>query len=190
MPLSASSRSSTRLGTSHPSSRFSTWFHGRSVVGSERSHSLVPAPKALRTRGRSESPEHRTALGPRSDHRSPSSTRSIIDPTSSPNIGTEPAQSNAFDRSSTSLLSPIAGTRYEVEEVFGVSGLTRVRARVALSRPKKKTSLKMQGRGCFPGVEDRRIKRKIIGTLVSGIALCVMLITCTPPDMPIIGHLS
>jgi len=179
-----------RLGTSHPSSRLSTWFHGRSVVGSERSHNLVPAPKAWRTRGRSESPERRTALGPQSDHRSPSSTRSIIDSTSSPNIGTDPAQPNAFDCSSMSLLSPIAGTRYEEEEVVGVSGRTRVRARLALSRPRKKTSLKTQGRGCFPGVQDRRIKRKIIGTLVSGIALCVILTTCTPPNMLIISHLS
>ncbi len=189
MPLSTS-WSSTRLGTSHPPSRFSTWFHGRSVVGSERSHSLVPAPKAWRTRGRSESPERRAPLGPRSDHRSPSSTRSIIDRTSSPNIGTEPAQPDAFDRSSMSLLSPIAGTRHEEEEIVGVSGPTRTRTRLALSRPKGKTSLKKQGRGCFPGVQDRRIKRKIIGTLVSGIALCVILTTCTPPNMLIISHLS
>lgn len=187
MSLSTSSRSLTRLENSHASSRLSTWFHGRSVVGSERSHSLAPAPKAWRTRGRSESPERRTALGPRSDRRSPSSTRSIFDPTCSPNIGTEPVQPNAFNRSNMSPLSPIAGTRYEEEDIVGVSGRTRVRGRIALSRPKRKTSLKKQGRGCFPGVQDRRIKRKIIGTLLSGIALCVILTTCTPPDMLVIG---
>lgn len=180
MALSTFSRSPTRLGTSHTSSRFSTWFHGRSVVGSERSHHLVSSPKEWRTRGRSESPERRAALGLRTEHRSPSSTRSIIDPTSSPNIGSEPVQPNSFDRSNMNLVSPIAATRCVEEDAIGVSGRIRVQTRLALSRPRRETTLKKQGRGCFPSVQDRRIKRKIIGTLVSGIALCVILTTCMP----------
>jgi len=183
MPFSTTSWSSTKLEALQASSRFSAWFHGRSVVGSEQSDNLEHISKAWRTRGRSQSPERRTALGLRPDHRSPSSTRSMIDPTSSPNIGTEPAQPNASYRYSMSPLPLITGTRYEEEEMVGVSGRTRLRTRLALSRPKKKTSLKKQGRGCFPGVQDRKIKRKIIGTLVSGIALCVILTTCTPPNM-------
>ena len=179
-----------RAESPQTSSRFSAWFHGNSIVGSERSRHFVHAPKAWRTRGRSESPNPFTGLGHCSRDRSPSSTRSIIDPTSSPNIGSEHIQPHALDRSSQSTLSPIAGTRYEQEEVVGVPGRVRTRTRLALSRPRRNRSSNKEGRQCFPGVKSPKVKRKIIGTLLSGIALGVILTTCEPRTMLITEHSS
>lgn len=181
MPLLTSSSDPTRSNLHEPSSRFSAWFHGRSIIGSERSRNFVHAPKAWRTRGCSQSPDPRTALAHRSSDRSPSSIRSIIDPTSSPNIGSEASRSNNFDHFSQGTLSPIAGTRYEHEQIVGVPGRGRIRTRLALSRPRKRRSLNEQQRRCFPTIKNLKIKRKIIGTLASGIALGVILTTCALP---------
>ena len=182
--------SRARAESPQTSTRFSAWFHGNSIVGREPSGHFVHAPKAWRTRARSESPELRTGLEHCSRDRSPSSTRSIIDPTSSPNIGGEHIQSHALHRSSQSTLSPIAGTRYEQEEVVGVPGRQRTRTRLALSRPRRNRSSNKEGRKCFPGVKSPKIKRKIIGTLLSGIALSIMLTTCEPGTTLITGYFS
>ena len=178
MAYSVSPWNRTRAHSSQASSRFSAWFHGRSIMGCDHSRGHLHGPKAWHTRGRSELSDPRTALGHRSSDRSPSSTRSIIDPTSSPNIGSERGQPDCLGRNGQNALLPIAGMRYEPEGMTGVSGRTRIRTRLALSRPTKRRTSTKRGQGCFSTIKSSKIKRKIIGTLLSGITLAVILSTC------------
>ena len=172
MPLRTRTKTDS---SSQISSRFSAWFHGHSVMSSERSLVSLGTPKTWRTQDRF-APIRCASQANRTSRRSPSSTRSIIDPTSSPNVGAEPRQSGSFEPLQVRPVSPIAGTRYGSEEVVGIQGRTKTRTRLALSRPRKKPRHNNEARKCFP---DSHVKRKAIETLVFGSILCVALTICT-----------
>ena len=159
-------------------SRFSAWFNGHSVIGDDRSRSSRRAPKPWRTRGHSTSPYEPADLGNISGIRSPSSTRSIIDPVSSPHIGSGPASPSVLNRMNGEETTSISGTRYGGERIIGVDGGTPARTRLALSRTKRKPTPNTQRRQCFPGFKNRKVKRKAIGCLVSGGLLAIILTTC------------
>ncbi|KAL8827698.1 MAG: hypothetical protein Q9191_003026 [Dirinaria sp. TL-2023a] len=163
-------RTQRRTGSSsQASSRFSAWFHGHSVMSGEHSRMFVGPPKTWRTQDR---------FANRPGRRSPSSTRSIIDPTSSPNVGSESPRSGVFVRSQLQPLSPIPGTRYESEEVVGVQCRTKTRTRLALSRPRMKPRHNNDRRKCFPWIKASPVRRRAMWTLISGILLCVAVTTC------------
>lgn len=158
--------------------RLSAWFHGHSVIGDNRSRSSRRAPKSWRTRGHSMSPYEPADSVNISGIRSPSSTRSIIDPASSPNVGSGLASTSVLNHMNGEQSTSIGGTRYDGERVIGCEGGTRTRTRLALSRPKRKPRPNTQRRHCFPGFKNRKVKKKTIGCLVSGGLLAIILTTC------------
>ena len=169
MPMLPQSRTQRRTDSS---SRFSPWFHGHSVMRSERPRAFtIRAPKTWRMQDRV-APDACASPARWIGRRSPSSTRSIIDPTSSPNVGAAPSPPEPHSQPGT----PIAGTRYESEEVIGVRGRTRTRPRLALSRPRKKPQHRnSEGRKwCFPGIQTAPVRRKVVGTLSSAVILCLL----------------
>lgn len=163
-------------------SRLSAWFHGHSVIGDDRSRASR-ASKFQRSRGRSTSRDRSTNLTNVSGLRSPSSTRSIIDPTSSPIIGSDPGGSGFLDRIHREEAPRIGGTRYDDENMTGVTGDSRTRTRLALSRPRRKAA-NTPRRRCFPSFKNDKVKRKAIGCLVSGVLLGITLTTCRSRPSP------
>ena len=158
--------------------RLSAWFHGHSVIGDNRSRSSRRARKTWRTRGHSMSPCEPADFVNNSGIRSPSSTRSIIDPASSPNVGSGLASTSVLGHMNGEESTSISGTRYDGDRIIGCEGGTRTRTRLALSRPKRKPRPNPQRRHCFPGFKNRKVKRKAIGCLVSGGLLAIILTTC------------
>lgn len=158
--------------------RFSAWFHGHSIIGADRSRPFHRAPKTCQNRRRSEFRNGSGDLTSISGLRSPSSTRSIIDPTSSPNLGSDPATTDVLNRIHTQAAVTIEGLRSVEERIMGVTGDTRTRTRLALSRPRKNPGAKKQRRRCYPEFRNRNVKRKAIGCLASGIMLAVILTIC------------
>ena len=175
------SRSNSQAGGS---SRFSAWFHGRSVIGDERSRSSHRTPKTWRSREQS---VHRDGLASPSNVsglRSPSSTRSIIDPTSSPNIGSDHADRSVLNRINGERPLVMRARSYTQEQRTIAVEDTRIRTRLALSRPRKKPGIARERGRYSPRIADRRVKRKAIGCLVSGGLLAIVLTTCKSKDGP------
>lgn len=154
-------------------SRLSAWFHGRSVVGKERSQPSKRATKTWRRTGLYASPEIGTDLPTASGLRSPSSTRSIIDPSSSPNVG-----SGATGCMPQEEPMRLDFTRYDEDEIVGIAGNPRTRTRLALSRPRRKPQNNKPSRECFPCVQNHKLRSKAVGCLVSGGLLLSTLTTC------------
>ena len=158
-------------------SRLSAWFHGRSVVGNERSQLSQHAIKTWRNTGRYTASEMEIDLPATSGLRSPSSTRSIIDPSSSPNVGSGPAYPSVFRCVRREETRPLEVTRYE-DEILGIAGNPRTRTRLALSRPRSKPRNNKPSRVCFPRVQNPQLKSKAVGCLISGGLLISTLTTC------------
>ena len=158
-------------------SRFSAWFHGHSVIGDERSRASR-ASKFQRSRGRSTTHDRSANPASVSGVRSPSSTRSIIDPTSSPIVGSDPQDSGFLDRIHREEAMRIGGTRYDDENVVGATGNSGTRSRLILSRSRRKTAANAPRRRCFPSFKNNKVKRKAIGCIVSGGLLAIILTTC------------
>ena len=158
-------------------SRLSAWFHGHSVLGDDRSRASR-APKFQRSRGRATSRDRSTNPTNVSGLRSPSSTRSIIDPTSSPIVGSDPGDSGVLGRIHREEALRIGGTRYDDENIIGATSDGRTTTRLALSRSRKKPSANTPRRWCFPSFRNNQVKRKAIGCLVSGVLLAIILTTC------------
>ena len=178
MDLSAFRNHSKLRSSSHGHKRFSAWFHGRSVVGSEGSQSLRRSPKGRQVNNRSTSPNASMGYSAFSGIRSPSSTRSIIDPSSSPNIGSDSSSPSLFSRTWREGTRSSDSLTYDGHHNLRASEGTRIRTRLALSRPKPKPKGNKQQALCFPHIQNRKLKRKVIGCLVSGALLTVVLTTC------------
>ena len=164
-------------------SRLSAWFHGHSIIGDDRSWASRAA-KFQRSRGRSTSHDRSTNPTRVSGLRSPSSTRSIIDPTSSPIVGSDPGGSGFLDRIHREEALQIGGTRYDDENIAGVTGESGTRTRLVLSRPRRKAAATTPRRRCFPSFKNNKVKRKAIGCLVSGGLLAIILTTCKSRPSP------
>lgn len=153
-------------------SRFSAWFHGRSVVGNEN-HC---APKTWLNRNPSASSRTEMAFPHASGLRSPSSTRSIIDPISSPNIGSDTATPRVPNHiCEEELMRPDGRIS---EEGVDIRMATRMRTRLALSRPRRRPQADKTTRECFPRIKSRKLKRKAIGCLISSSLLAVISTIC------------
>ena len=155
-------------------SRVSAWFHGRSVVGKEKSQPLQRATKSWRSTGLYVSPEMGTNLPTASGLRSPSSTRSIIDPSSSPNRGCSPA----FRSMRQEQRRLLEATRYDEDEIVALAGDPRTRTRLALSRTRSNPHNNKPSRGCLPRVKNHKVRSKAVGCLTSGGLLVSTLTTC------------
>ena len=165
-----------RTRRSRAQSRFSAFFHGRSVI----TPSPIPARKAVPTTPiRTPIFDRYHTSVPRS--RSPTSTRSLIDPSSSPLRCDESLPSEVFPgferasrRLNTSLIptSRLPADDRDPARTAGYSQHGR-----AWRRPKK---VEKEARHlCFPRIRNPRIRRKVIGCLVSGIILVLVLTICT-----------
>ena len=169
-------RSSRISRRSTAQSRFSAFFHGRSVVVPSAVYTRKAVPEApIRT------PifDRYTTSGSRS--RSPTSTRSIIDPSSSPLSCAESLPSGAFPgfegaagRSDMAYILP-TGPSEDHQHAARVVKFSRYRR--AWRRPKKVEKGKRHL--CFPYVKDPKIRGKVIGSLISGLALVIILTICT-----------
>ena len=158
-------------------SRLSAWFHGHSVIGDDRSRASR-ASKFQRSRGRHTSHDRSTNPTSVSGLRSPSSTRSIIDPTSSPVVGSDSGDSGFHDRMHREEAVQIGGTRYDDENIAGVTSDNGTRTPLVSNRTRRKVAANTPRRRCFPSLKNNKLKRKAIGCLVSGGLLAIILTTC------------
>ena len=154
---------------SRPYSKISIWFHGRSVVGNEKRR----ATKTWLNMNPGATSRIHMDLPRTSGLPSPSSTRSLIDPSSSPNLGSDPATSNVLNRMCEEEPMPHLTRRYDEEEHVAMTNSYRTRTRLALSRPRRKPP-----RGWFPRTKSRKLKRKAIGCLISGGLLTAVSTIC------------
>lgn len=155
-------------------SRFSAFFHGQSVLTRERYRTAqvgLKAANSYRTREHSERDGLRRA-GPVS--RSRTSTRSVIDsPISNPGSPhTEELWQyrGAFFRP-VSTLGPAPRVTTVIRGGVEDRNTTRHERLLLCRKPKHK-------RGCFAAIEDRHIKHKIVGSLISGSLLVLFLTIC------------
>lgn len=158
--------------------RFSAFFHGRSVLTKERYRSPCIPPKASHS-GRSV--ERREIVDLRTTgrvSRSRTSTRSLIDPISSPmnSDGSVHREELWHYRGAyfTRIPTLASAPRHDIRADSYRRDFTSSRHRRP-SLPKKHDNK----RRCLPSPKNRRIKYKVIGSLVSGILLALSLAICT-----------
>lgn len=184
-------RSSGPIRTSSHSSRpcrensiFAAFFPGCSVVKGRRSKSSIHGRKAVRAHSL-RSPLQRNPPINNPVLRPSTSTRSLIDPSASPASYGASALSDAFEDghagpdilemayvpSSRTFAGAVAHNEYAARETYP----PRYQRTLFPIREQKK-----EQRRCFPNVRNRKIRRKLIGSLVSGVILIVILTLCTP----------
>lgn len=169
-------------------SRFSAFFHGQSVlvreiyrtpqVGAKAANSCRPHRPMARGGFRRDGP----------GTRSHTSTRSLIDPISSPNSSAGSPHPEDFWQYRGAFFTPVSPLAPSPRDASRRTGETNdhpaQRARSSRRRePRKK-------RGCFSAVEDHQIRRKMIASLISGTLLILLLTICEwltgnlidPPD--------
>lgn len=159
--------------------RYSSFFHGDSVVAGSRTAS-VHTRKASRSAQRSsrvQSEQHGSGL------RSPTSTRSLIDPTSSPNSTARSISPDTFERfrrdSNRPALAYVRPSRTSGELDRAERHLARAIVRTRRRQAWPCSVKEKVKRRCLPNIRNPKIRRKIIGCLVSGGILAVMLTICT-----------
>ena len=167
--------------TEHRSSnRFSAFFHGTSVV-TDRTN--PPAQQ-----GRKSSRHGSLNFLPRLDMshlnsnapvlRSPTSTQSLIDPTSTPANSARPLSTARFDPFTPNSASPAQA--HLLSPHF--DRMTEPFTRRKILRPRPGPRWRPQhssGRICFRFMRQRSIRTKVFHCLVSGFILAVTLIVCT-----------
>ena len=167
---------------SRAQARFSAFFHGRSVITPSFAQQRKPVPTTPQIRTPIYDSYHTRA--PRS--RSPTSTRSLIDPSASPLSCAESLPSEAFPgfegaRGSEDRVY-IRPSRVPEEEQLTAHRVECSRGRRAWHRPKK---VEKEGRRlCFPGIKNPKIRQKFIGCLVSGSFLVIVLTICASSLLP------
>lgn len=173
--------------------RYSSFFHGESVVASIPSTSFRTSPrksnKTSRCSFRARIEESNQTL------RSPTSTRSLIDPVSPPLTTYSPITSDEFaqfHRRDHPNPPPLAHTRprrtsgdlrraeRHLERAIDRSRRRQGRRRMNTVNKAGKT----RKRKCFPAVRNPKIRRKIFGSLISAMILSILLIICTPSHSP------
>ncbi len=165
--------------------RYSSFFHGESVVTSARSgtssHTRKPSTTSQRScRMRTE--------GSASVLRSHMSTRSLIDPSASPTSTYRPISPDTFEhlqrRTTPPPLAHFRPQRTSSElhraERHLVRAIDRTRRRQA-----RHCSREQKGkRTCLPNIRNPEIRVKIFGSLISATTLAILFIICTPPPIP------
>lgn len=160
---------------SQAQSRFSAFFHGQSVLTRERYRTPQVGLKAASSR-----PHVYMAEDSLRRHnpvsRSRTSTRSLIDPVSSPVTSHGTPHTEDIWHYRGACFRPVSTVVDSLRYPLGRNGVSNVpqiqRERHSRSRkPKKKL-------GCFSAIEDRQFKHKFIGTLISGTLLILLLTIC------------
>lgn len=157
-------------------SRFSAFFHGQSVLVRERYRTPQVGLKAANSyrSQRSMAVGNLRRDGPGS--RSRTSTRSLIDPMSSPNSTPGSPHTEQLWHYRGAFFTPVSplapSPRYASRRTGEMNALPTQRASPSRRRkPGKK-------RGCFSAVEDCQIRRKMIASLISGTLLILLLTIC------------
>ncbi|KAL8698830.1 MAG: hypothetical protein Q9224_001671 [Gallowayella concinna] len=157
--------------------RFSAFFHGHSVLTKERYRSPLIQPKAAHISHPIGTPEIVDLRAGGRVSRSRTSTRSLIDPIASP------------------ISSPGSPHREELWHYRGayfrpvptLAPASRHESRIDYDRQivagSRQGGRSLPGkhnhrRGCLSNTKDRRIKSKIIGSVISGILLALFLAIC------------
>lgn len=155
----------------------SSIFHGEPYILSARTRSSSRVQKSSVHRHPSPTPNS----SPQSGQRSPTSIRSMIDPSASPissagsispnDLGTLQMHTNPPSVAYTRPRSVDSGVRAERHLARALSSSRRRRARRG-SRPSRRHWI------CLPNIRNPKERRKAIGCLVTGAILAVMLSTC------------
>lgn len=170
--------------------RYSSFFHGESVVTDTPSiYSRTSPRKPNKTSHRSfraRIEESNPTL------RSPTSTRSLIDPVSptlttySPITSDEFAQFQQRDHHNPPLLAHTRPQRTSGDLHGAERHLERAidRSRRRQGRRRTNTVNKAGNKGkrkCFPAVRNPKIRRKLFGSLISAMILSILFIICASP---------
>ena len=157
--------------------RLSSFFHGDSIITNVRkgSHTRKAGSTSERSSQR-QSGQNVSGL------RSPTSTRSLIDPSASPISGTRSISPATFERVRRNSQRPVATHHRPQEEATGVARAERHLSR-ALSHPGHVRPLiyarKEKRRWtCFPKVYNPEVRRRAIGCVLSGGILVILLSIC------------
>ena len=157
--------------------RLSSFFHGESVVCNVR--------KAPQTRKNSSSSE--SSSQPGNDQqilglRSPTSTRSLIDPSASPISSTRsifPATFESYRRTSQRTAGAHRGLQREyTDTVRAERHLLRALSNPRCPRPLLYARKEKSRWTCFPKVENPGIKNRVVGCVISGGSLVILLSIC------------
>lgn len=157
--------------------QISSIFHGEAYILSARTRSSPRVQKSSIRRHPSPTPNS----SPHSGQRSPTSVRSMIDPSASPissagslprnDFGTLQMHTNPPSVAYTRPRSSNSGARAERHLSRALSNPHRRRARRGSRRSRRHWT-------CLPNIRNPKHRRKAIGCLVTGTILTVMLSTC------------
>lgn len=159
--------------------RYSSFFHGDSVVTGVQKTSSTSTRKAGTTMQRSSRMRNeQQALG----LRSPTSTRSLIDPSSSPMSTTRSISPETFERFRRGSDHPVMA-HLRPQRSYGELDRAGRNLAQAIGRPRRQPAssvpaLEKGKRRCIPNTRNPKIRSKLIGCLISGGSLAVMLTIC------------
>lgn len=189
--------------------RLSRWFHGTSTMAPRSTDTergtVPPSPKSVSTSAPSLPQLEMSHINLQSPAlRSPTSTRSLIDPSSSPSTSARPLSTRSYEASVMSVTTPAQAQVLDYggnspidmeappEHTMSYENRTR-----SVRQPPQQTRNERnkprwvprhsRGKVWFPAMEDRIVRTKVFHTLVSGLILAVFLIVCTysfPPHHP------
>lgn len=161
--------------------RYSSFFHGDSVVTGVKKGNSAHTRKAsltLQRFSRSRNEEQVPGL------RSPTSTRSLIDPISSPISTTRSISPDTFERfrrdSNRPVMAHVRPERASSEPDRAERLLARSTVRSRQRQALLGSSQEKGDRRCLPNIRNPKIRSKLIGFLISGGSLAAMLTICMP----------
>ena len=176
---------SSRGGYLRARNRMSAFFHGTSVITARAVGPFSRGRKPLRNAARQ--PIHirlETQLLNTSAPvlRSPTSTRSLIDPSSSPANSVRPATSGTFERFSEILSPEPVHNPQTNSNTTAESVVPSAEGPVEHEQTNHRRVRQLKQRtkeNCLSLIRDRAIRSKLINCAVSGFALALMLTICT-----------
>ena len=162
------------------SNRFSAFFHGTSVVTDRTNPPAQQSRKSSRHGSLTFLPRldmsHLSSNAP--ILRSPTSTRSLIDPNSTPASSARPLSTARFELFTPNSASPAQAHLISPRFDRMIEPFTR--RKTIRPRPGPRWQPRhSSGRICFPFMRQRDMRTKVFHCLVSGFILAVTLIVCT-----------
>lgn len=159
--------------------RLSSFFHGESIVSSVRktSHTRKNSSRSASS-SQPQSEQHVLGL------RSPTSTRSLIDPGASPISSTRSISPDTFEHLRRTSQHPVGAHCGLEREHTGNTRAERHLSR-ALSNPRRPRPLicarkKKRRWACFPTIDNPDIRTRAVGCVISGGTLVILLSICKP----------
>lgn len=159
--------------------RYSSFFHGDSVVtGVQKTNSAQTRKPGIFLQRSSRMPNEQQAPG----LRSPTSTRSLIDPSSSPMSTTRSISPATFERFRRDSNRPVMAHLRPERTSGGLDRAERHLPRAIVRSHRRRTwSGQVHEKGkrrCLPNIHNPKIRSKLIGFLISGGGLAAMLTIC------------